>query len=133
MKRFSSIQKELAIAGVPKRIFRTQEARALENILDDNENIIGCIQGLYSEGFGLVVATNARLLIVNKSFLWTRIEDESYAMVNSVLYKRGVILGKLTLSTRARQYIFTVLVKDPINSFISIIDNKMRKHSQSRM
>lgn len=133
MKRFSAIQKELAIAGVPKRILRTSEARALTKILNTDEEIHACIQGLYSEGLGLIVATNARLLIVNKSFLWTRVEDESYAMINSVLYKRGLIFGKLQLFTRSRRYTFNVLIKDRIESFTSLIDNKMRKHNRSGM
>ena len=133
MKRFYSIQKELAIAGVPKRILRSQEARGLINIMGENENILGCVQGLYTEGIGLVVATNSRLLIINKSFLWTKMEDESYAMVNSILYKKGLIFGKLTLATRARRYVFNVLVKDPVESFIVILDSKMRQHSQARL
>jgi hypothetical protein len=133
MKRFSAIQKELAIAGVPKRILRSSEARALSTILNIDEEVHACVQGFYSEGLGLVVATNARLLIINKSFLWTRVEDESYAMINSVLYKRGLLFGKLHLSTRSRRYTFNVLVKDRVESFISLIDNKMRKHSRAEV
>ena len=133
MKRFNSIQKELAIAGVPRRILRSQEARGLTTIMSEKENIIGCVQGLYSEGIGLVVATNSRLLIINKSFLWTKMEDESYAMINSILYRKGMFFGKLTLSTRARRYIFNVLKNDPIESFISVIDAKMRQHGQARL
>lgn len=133
MKRFSSIQKELAISGVPRRVLRSREAMALENIMIENENILSCVQGLYEEGLGLIVATNSRLLIINKSFLWTRMEDESYAMINSILYKRGFIFGKLKLSTRAREYIFNVLTKDQIEAFISIIDSKMRQHGNARL
>ena len=128
MKRFHAIQKELAIAGVPKRILKSREAGALVNIMNKDEGILACIQGLYEEGAGLVIATTSRLLIVNKSFLWTRMEDESYAMVNSILYKKGIFFGKLILSTRARQYTFNVFKNDPIEPFISIIDNKMRQY-----
>lgn len=133
MKRFNSIQKELAIAGVPRRILKTQEVRGLVNILGENESILGCVQGLYSEGIGLIVATNSRLLIINKSFLWTKMEDESYAMINSILYKKGLVFGQLTLATRARRYMFNVLKRDPIEMFIEIIDAKMRQHGQARM
>ncbi len=129
MKRFSAIEKELALAGVPRRILRASETRAMTGILNQDETIVGCIQGLYEEGIGLVVATNARLLIINKSFFWTRVEDESYAMINSVLYKKGVMFGKFFLSTRARKYTFNVLKFDPIEDFLSIIDSKMRLHS----
>lgn len=129
MKGLSAIQKELALAGVPRRILRSSETRALTNILNQDETIIGCMQGMYDEGIGLVVATNARLLIINKSFFWTRVEDESYAMVNSVLYKKGVVFGKFFLSTRARKYTFNVLKADPIEDFLAIIDSKMRQHS----
>lgn len=130
MKQFSAIEKELAIAGVPKRIIRSAEARALTSIMERDESILNCIQGLYSEGLGIVVATSNRLLIINKSFLWTRMEDESYAVVNSIKYKKGVVFGKVMLSTRARRYVFNVLKNDPIESFISTIDSKMRYHGQ---
>lgn len=130
MKRLTAIQKEMAIAGVPKRLLSSSETKALTSIMEDDEVVLGCVQGIYNEGLGIVVATNTRLLIVNKSFLWTRMEDESYAMINSIKYKKGVVFGKIILSTRARRYTFNVLVKDPIASFISIIDNKMRHHGQ---
>ena len=131
MKRFQSIQKELALCGVPKRVMRSREASALSNILNTDEGILACVQGLYEEGLGLIVATSSRLLIVNKSFLWTKMEDESYAMINSILYKRGIIFGKLMLSTRARDYTFNVLRSDPIETFIATIDGKMRLHSRA--
>lgn len=109
---------------------RSQEVGALVNILNKDEGILACVQGLYEEGLGLITATSSRLLIVNKSFLWTRMEDESYAMINSILYKKGLFFGKLLLSTRARQYTFNVLKSDPIESFISVIDSKMRAHAR---
>jgi hypothetical protein len=126
MKQLRSIRKELAIAGAPRRVIRSGEALALMRILSPDEEIVSWIQGLYSEGLGLVIATNSRLLIINKSFFWQRVEDESYSMVNSVIYKRGVFLGKVILSTRARLYTFTTLKKDPIESFVSFIDSMMR-------
>ena len=130
MKQITAIRKELAIAGVPKRVMNSREVQALTNILSPDEQIIACVQGLYSEGIGIVVGTSSRLLIVNKSFFWTKLEDESYAMINSVLYKRGVFFGKLFLSPRARHYVFNVLTKDPIEQFISFIDSQMRRHSR---
>ncbi len=133
MKRFNAIQKEMILAGVPKRVINSAEARALVNIMNQDEEIQGCVQGLYAEGIGIVVATSSRLLIINKSFFWTRLEDESYAMVNSVLYKRGIFFGKLYLSTRARQYTFNVLNSDPIDPFVSLLDYKMRIHGRSDM
>jgi hypothetical protein len=133
MKRLNSIQKELALAGVPKRVLKAAEVQALVNVMHSDEEIQGCIQGLYAEGLGLVVATNTRLLIINKSFLWSRVEDESYAMINSILYKQGLILGKVLLSTRAREYTFTVLKSDPIQSFMSLIDSKMRTQTRPQM
>lgn len=129
MKRFSSIQHELALAGSPKRIMRSGEARALTGIMSDDEEIMACIQGLYDEGIGLIVATNSRLLIVNKSFLWQRMEDEAYAMINSVIYKQGIFFGKVILATRARRYTFNVLKSDPIGPFIAYIDSMMRSQT----
>ena len=130
MKKASAIQKELAIAGVPKRVRNSGEVQALSNILEPDETVLGCMQGLYSEGLGIIVATSTRLLVVNKSFLWTRVEDESYAVVNHVKYKKGILFGKVTLSSRGRKYVFNVLNSDPISSFTSVIDNKMRYHGQ---
>lgn len=110
---------------------RSQEAGALVNILNHDEGILAVVQGLYEEGLGLAIATTSRLLIVNKSFFWTRMEDESYAMINSVIYKKGVFFGKLHLHTRAGKYTFNVLKSDPIEPFITTLDNKMRQYGQS--
>lgn len=126
MKQIASIKKELAISGAPRRVLRSAEVSALSQIMSHDEEIMISMQGLYDEGIGLIVATNARLLIVNKSWFWQRVEDESYSMVNSVVYKQGILLGKVYLSTRARRYTFTVLKSDPIESFVSFIDRMMR-------
>ena len=99
--------------------------------MNPDEGILAAVQGLYEEGLGLMIATTSRLLIVNKSIFWTRMEDESYAMINSVLYKKGVFFGKLHLSTRASHYTFNVLKSDPIEPFITTIDNKMRQYGQA--
>ena len=131
MKSFNAIEKELALCAAPRRVVRSAEARALANILNKDEEIQACIQGLFSEGIGIIVATNSRLLIVNKSFLWTRIEDESYAMINSILYKRGLVLGKLELSTRSHNYTFNVFKNDPIEPFMSYVDSKMRTYARA--
>lgn len=130
MKSANAIQKELAIAGVPRRVRNSGEVRALKDILEPDETVLGCIQGLYSEGLGIIVATSTRLLIINKSFFWTRMEDESYAVINHVKYKKGIMFGKVTLASRGHKYVFNVLNSDPISSFTSVIDNKMRYHGQ---
>jgi hypothetical protein len=132
MKSLASIKKELAISGAPGRVMRSGEARLLPNILSHDEEIMAWVQGLFDEGLGLVVATNARLLIINKSFFWQRVEDESYSMVNSIKYKKGVVFGKLILSTRARRYTFTILKHDPIESFVSFIDSMMRQQQPNQ-
>lgn len=133
MKRYTTIQKEMALSGAPRRVLRSAEARALTKVLNNDEEIQGCVQGLYAEGLGLLIATNSRLLIINKSFFWTRVEDESYPMINSILYKEGILFGKLHLSTRANQYTFNVLKSDPVEPFISLIDSKMRTHSRPQI
>ena len=59
-----------------------------------------------------------------------RLDDKAYSAINSIKYKKGVFFGKVILYSRGRRYQFHVLNSDPIASFVSIIDSKMRFHGQ---
>ncbi len=47
MKRISTIRKELAIAGVPGRVMRSSEVKALSQILSGDEEIKALYTGNY--------------------------------------------------------------------------------------
>lgn len=75
-----------------------REINELPNILWPNETIAGIIQGTYSGGSGILLATNKRLIFVDKGFVYgLRVEDFSYDKISSIKYQTGLIMGELTI------------------------------------
>lgn len=85
------------IDGVSKLLGR-KEIKQLPTILWENELIEKLVQGTYNNGTGILVATNKRLVFVDKgTFFGLRVEDFPYDKITSIQYKTGLLLGKITI------------------------------------
>jgi Bacterial PH domain/Short C-terminal domain len=76
-----------------------KEVKELPNVLWDDEKIEKLIIGTYggAAGTGVLVATNKRLVFVDKGMMNLRVEDFPYDKITSIQYKTGMMLGELTI------------------------------------
>lgn len=58
------------------------------------ENIIA---GFYNNGHGLLIATQKRLIFVDKGLFSLKVEDFPYEKITSVQYESGIMSGKITI------------------------------------
>ena len=80
------------------RLLGRREIRELPNILWDDEIVEQIVQCLYENGQGILVATNKRLLFVDKGLIYgLRIEDFPYDKITSIQYETGLIFGKIKI------------------------------------
>ncbi len=126
MKHFGIVCRELYDVGLPAASLGAPEIRQLSKILDETEAIQACVRGFYQGGFGLLVATNKRLLVVNKGPLWLRVDDEPFAMLSGLEHKYGIVLAKVMITTRSRTYDFTLLKHQPLERFVNFLESMMR-------
>lgn len=98
MPTFEDIQKQIAAIEGGSRFMPRKEIKELPNVLAADERVEQLTPGFYNGGIGLLVATNRRLIFVDKGMLYgLRVEDFHYDRISSIQYKTGLLLGEITI------------------------------------
>jgi hypothetical protein len=74
-----------------------KEVKQLPGILWEDERCENIIRGFYARGTGILVATNKRLVFVDKGMASLRVEDFPYGKITSIQYRLGFAGGTLTI------------------------------------
>ncbi|MCC7248399.1 MAG: PH domain-containing protein [Lysobacter sp.] len=98
MPTYEEIQKQIAAIEGGNRFLPRKEIRELPSVLAADERVEQLTAGFYNGGLGLLVATNRRLIFVDKGMLYgLRVEDFHYDRISSIQYKTGLLLGEITI------------------------------------
>jgi hypothetical protein len=82
------------------------EIKELQHILWEDEQIIECAQGRYFGGFALLVATEHRLLLIDKKLPFLSVEDVRYDMISAINYSTQAFDANINISTINKQHQF---------------------------
>ncbi len=105
----SVIESSIAKLGFrPGRWFKP-EIRELEHVLMDDEEIISLACGRYYGSFALLVATDKRLLLVDKRVFFTSIQDTRYDMISEIDYNSQALGSTVTIHTMNKIHKFNSL------------------------
>jgi hypothetical protein len=75
------------------------EVRELPNILLPDEEIYECVNGYYEGGLALLVATNVRVLLIDKKPLnFLTVEDLRFDMINQMDYSHRMMGAQISIS-----------------------------------
>lgn len=88
------------------RWFRAEIAE-LQHILMDNEKIIALACGRYFGSFALLVATNQRLLLIDKRVFFMNYEDTRYDMISEIDFNSQFYCATLSVFTVNKTHKFT--------------------------
>src|SRR5689334_21296733 len=92
MASLKSVEKQLKNIHFNTHAWGKAEISELPNILLDDEKIFECVNGTYEGGFALLVATNLRLLLVDKKPLkYLTVEDLRFDMINQIDYSHRLM------------------------------------------
>ena len=107
--------------GVSKLLGR-KEIKELPNILWEDEKLEKLIQGFYEKGTGILVATNKRLIFIDKSLLGKlRVEDFPYDKISSIQYQAGLIYGNITIFSSGNKAKIEQLDKKQTRNFADYV------------
>ena len=96
----------------------SKEIKELPNILWADETVENIIQGTYNDGNGILVATNRRLVFVDKGILFgLKVEDFAYDKISSIQYETGIFFGKLTIFTSGNKAVIDNVIKAKVRVF----------------
>lgn len=88
------------------RWFRA-EVNELKHILMDDEQIVSLATGRYFGSFALLVATDLRLLLIDKRVFFMTLEDTRYDMISEIDYNQQAYNATVTIYTMNKTHKFT--------------------------
>jgi hypothetical protein len=88
------------------RWFRA-EIHELQHILMNDEKIVSLACGRYFGSFALLVATDQRLLLIDKRVFFMTIEDSRYDMISEIDFNMQMYAANLTIYTMNKTHRFT--------------------------
>lgn len=107
--------------GVSKLLGR-KEIIALPSILWEDEKLEKIVQGMYTNKLGILVATNKRLVFIDKGLIYgLRVEDFPYDKISSIQFKTGLMFGKITIYTSGNKAEIEQVYKDQTKSFCDYV------------
>lgn len=106
------------------------ESRILPNILHEDENILGAIYGFSGLDSVLFVATDKRVVYIDKKFLFTKTEDIAFAAVSGVTFDWLLMSGTLILHTRLGDFKIRIFNKKAAQIFVSCIERNCIEFDQ---
>lgn len=103
-----SVQEQLKRLNFVAHVWNRAEVRELPNILLPDEEIYECANGAYEGGLAVLVATNVRVLLIDKKFLnYLTVEDLRFDMINEIDYSHRLMGAYISISAGAKNLKFT--------------------------
>ncbi len=133
----------------PQFLFMVKkEIDLLPSIVAQDENVYALVVGVYNDGRGILVATDKRLIFVDKGmFFGLKIEDFGLDKISSIQYEAGLLLADIKImasgniakithvdKSKARDFCEKVRSKlsEPKVSSVSVVQNQVDVIDQLR-
>ena len=119
------------LSGISKFLLR-KEIDEIPKLLWEDETVEKMINGLYGDGVGLFVATNKKLIFIDKGlFFGLRMETLPYNKITSVEYDEGLIYGRIKISVSGKIVLVEQVNKKHAIEFADHIKTKVLEYSSS--
>ncbi len=120
-----SVNEQLINLGFNVRSFANRaEIQELPNILIPDEVIFECVNGYYEGGFALLVATNIRVVLIDKKPLnFLTVEDLRFDMINQIDYSHRLLGAKISISVGSKNLNFRSYNKIRLRKLINHVQH----------
>ncbi len=130
MTDFIQVKAQLKALGLEFRVFGKPEVKELANVLNEGEQIYHCTFGFYQGGSALLVATNTRLLLIDKRPFFLNLEDIRYEMINEVDFAGRLLDAAVQLHTGNKQLKFRSFADARLRNLCSFVQNQITRARQ---
>lgn len=120
------VQDQLNSIGFKQYSWGRAEVKELPDILLPDEKIFEAANGFYDGGFALLLATDVRVLLIDKKpFNYLTIEDLRFDMINEIDYSHRMIGAKISISTGSKNLVFQSLNQPKLRKLIGHVQDCM--------
>ncbi len=121
-----SVEEQLKKIGVNYRGWGRTEIGELAHIILPDEEIFECVNGFYEGGFALLVATNFRVLLIDKKPMkYLTVEDLRFDMINEIDYSHRLLSAQISISTGSKNLRFNSLNQPRLRKLIGHVQHCM--------
>ena len=126
MPTLDEIKKQISSINETSKLIGRKEIKELPDILWEDEIVENLIQGFYNNGNGILVATNRRLIFIDKGLLYgLKVEDFPLDKISTIQYSTGMLMGKLTIFTSGNKAVIDNVDKKDVRLFGDFVRNKI--------
>lgn len=130
MVSFDKVESMLARVGMYNKYWGRAEMRELCRILMDDEEVVAAVNGRYEGGWAMLVATDRRLLLIDKKPWFLGLEDTRYDMVAEVAFTAGMLDSTITIRTINKTLSFRSIRQNKLRSMTAFIQEQVVKLRQ---
>lgn len=122
------IEQELRAAGMSWYGLRLMESRYLPRVIHHNETIKGVTYGWQPGGVVMLVATDHRIIFLDKKPFFLRDDEVSYDNVRGISYYHAGLASTIVLHTQVQDYIVRTFNKISLQKLIDYIELRSFEH-----
>lgn len=127
------VKDQLHKIGFKQYGWGSSEVKELPNILLPGEEIFEAANGFYDGGFALLLATDVRVLLIDKKpFNYLTVEDLRFDMINEIDYSHRFIGAKISISTGSKNLIFQSINQPRLRKLIGHVQDCMATYKKNQ-
>lgn len=131
MVSLQEIDAQLERVGMKNRFFGRPEVKELCHIMAPGETIQHAVNGQYEGGFAMIIATDRRILLIDKKPWFLTMEDIRYDMVQEVDYYARLLDASVTIITFNKQLHFRSWRQARLRELVRYIQQRVMDLRQS--
>lgn len=127
---FLRVQDEIKQAGVTAYGRHKDEAKELASIIHQDEHIKGVAYGRYSNGSAMLIATDKRVIFLDKKPLFQTLDELTYDVISGIKVTQQALFSSLILFTRIGNYKLRYVNMQSAAKFKKYLETHLLEHSQ---
>ena len=116
------VKDELRGLGLSRWALLSMSSRYLQKIIHPGERLCGAVYGHQKDGMGMLVATDRRVIFIDKKPLFLKEDEITYDVVSGVSFNHAGLGSTLTLHTRIKDYTLLTVNNRSARNFVEYIE-----------
>lgn len=126
------IQQELIDVGVTKAGLLLRESRHLHTVIHTDEHLGGVVYGFHEDGMAMLVATDRRVIFLDKKPFFEDQDEITYDVVSGVTIGKMKRVATVKLHTRIKDYSIRTYNPKCAQRFVDYIEWRGLEHANRR-
>lgn len=119
------VERQLKRLGISRPRLARAEFRELPNIIMPGEVIEKLVVGIYVGGYAILVATNKRMLVIDKMPGSLIVEDIPYDMISEVEFTYSMMKTQVVVFCRSKTIKFSTIRRPQLRDFAEFLEKRM--------